>query len=361
MLNKKNHIIILKKSTLYAFTICLMLMLAVCSESSVSAAEKALKLCAETIIPSLFPFFVLSQFLIFIGFANYGGKFLSPIMRPLFNTNGAGGIAFLIGLICGYPSGAKTISELYKAGMLEKKEAERLLPYCNNSGPLFIIGAVGVGILKDSQAGVFLYIVHILSAIITGICFRFFSTKKQKTISRLCSNGYMNTGEAFSKSIKDSVSSILSVCGFVVFFSSVTAPFRANLKNNLWGLIFQSIAEVTGGVLRVAESFDLDKALPLISAILGFGGVCVLLQVMGIVKTESLSMKPYFWGKLFQGGVSYVLCKEALRKNIAVSTFSVSNTINFETGNPGAAITSVFIICAFYFLILALRKNFKKD
>lgn len=361
MNNKKSCVIILKRSVLYLSVVFLMLTITIFSKSSVNAAKDALKLCAENIIPSLFPFFVLSQFLVNTGFAHIFGKFLSPVMRPVFKVSGAGGIAFFIGIISGYPSGAKTISDLYRSGILQKEEAEILLPYCNNSGPLFIIGAVGLGMLKNIQAGIFLYIIHIISAITVGIIFRFISSSQTKRRANIKAAYNQNFGSAFSTSVKDSVSSILSVCGFVVFFSSVIAPFITHLENNLSSNILMGIAEVTGGISALANNYNLSISLPIISALLGFGGICVLLQVTGIVKAESLSVKHYIYGKLLQSILSFILCRTFLNKMLVVSTFSVNGAINFETGNLGAVITSIFIICTFYFSVLALRKNFKKD
>ncbi|MBE7028112.1 MAG: hypothetical protein E7407_03650 [Ruminococcaceae bacterium] len=363
MINKKSRIIILKKSILYILTISLMLIVTVFSKTSVFRAKEALRICAENIIPSLFPFFVLSQFLINTGFANTAGRFLAPFMRTLFKTGGAGGIAFFIGIISGYPSGAKAICELTRSGALQKEESERLLPYCNNSGPLFIIGTIGLGMFRNIKAGMLLYIIHIISAIITGISLRFLSVSKTKTKNTLYKTVplHENYGAAFSHSIKESVSTILSVCGFIVFFSSITAPFLSLLGKNMTGNILMGIAEITGGILEISQNCDINTALPVISALLGFGGICVTLQVMGIVKTESLSMKPYILGKLFQSAISFILCKVALKKMLVTSAFSIDKTIDFRTGNLGAAITSVFIISAFYFFVLALRKNFKRD
>ena len=101
--------------------------------------------------------------------------------------------------------------------------------------------------------------------------------------------------------------------------------------------------------------------MPIISAILGFGGISVALQVAGIVKPSGVGMKYYIFGKIYQGAVSFIICNFMMRRFSAVSTFKVSETVNFKTGNLGATVTSVFIICAFYFSVLALRKNFKKD
>ena len=364
MFKKKTYIFVTRKVILYCGILLLMLMLAVFPTYSLTSAKEALRLCFENIIPSLFPFFVLSQLLINTGFAKAAGKLISPIIRPLFKVSGTGGVAFLIGLISGYPSGAKSVSDLYKSGNLDKADAERLLPFCNNSGPLFIIGAVGLGMLKNQHTGLMLYIVHILSAIIAGFISgllhgknKINTTNRHNQVSVL----YNNFGAIFSESVKNSVISILNVCGFIVFFLSVTAPISALLPQGLAGGILKGITEVTGGISAISQSASSTSSLPLISFLLGFGGFCVSLQVMGIAKGESLSMKYYLPYKILQGIISFLLCSLVLKKTSAVYVFNMENTINFKTGNSGAAITSVFIICAFYFFIITLRKSFKKD
>lgn len=364
MFLKKTHIYVIRKGILYGGALVLMVILAVFPTYSLSSAKEALLLCSENIIPSLFPFFVLSQILINTGFAKYAGRLISPVMYPLFRVSGTGGIAFLIGLISGYPSGAKSVCDLYHSGDLSKEDAERLLPFCNNSGPLFIIGAVGLGMLKSFRSGVMLYIIHIFSAIIAGFISGLLHKKSNMNNTIRHTTHYAscsNFGAVFSESIKSSVISILNVCGFIVFFRSVTAPVSALFPQGITGGILKGIAEVAGGISALSQTAINTYSLPVISFLLGFGGFCVSLQVMGIAKAESLSMKYYFPYKILQGILSFFLCIPFAKKYSAVYVFNMANAVNFETGNSGAAITSVFIICAFYFFILALRKNFKND
>ena len=112
-------------------------------KDSMAAARDGLTLCYNVIIPSLFPFFVLSALVVDLGLAGHLGRALEGIMRPLFNVPGACAPALALGFVGGYPVGARTALQLYQKGMCTKTEAERLLAFCNNSGPAFILGGLG--------------------------------------------------------------------------------------------------------------------------------------------------------------------------------------------------------------------------
>ena len=109
------------------------------SNSSLKAAKDGLVLWATAVVPSLFPFFISIELLSHTNIVKTLGKYLNPIMRPLFNVPGEGAFAFLMGLISGYPVGAKVVVKLFEQNIVTKDEAERLLAFTNNSGPLFII------------------------------------------------------------------------------------------------------------------------------------------------------------------------------------------------------------------------------
>lgn len=140
--------------------LCATLALMLYPQPSMEAAKSGLALCYNVIIPSLFPFFVLSSLVVELGLAGYLGRLLEGLMRPLFHVSGACASAFALGFIGGYPVGAKTAISLYENGMCTKTEAERLLAFCNNSGPAFILGVVGAGVFASSRVGVLLYLAH---------------------------------------------------------------------------------------------------------------------------------------------------------------------------------------------------------
>ncbi|MBQ9647799.1 MAG: sporulation protein, partial [Oscillospiraceae bacterium] len=136
------------------------------------AARQGLRLCFQTVLPSLFPFFVLSALVVASGAGDAFGRALEPVMRPLFYLSGAGASALALGLVGGYPVGARTVAELYRAGNLSKAEAERLLSFCNNAGPGFILGICGDAVFGSVRAGLYLYLVHVAAAVLTGVLLR---------------------------------------------------------------------------------------------------------------------------------------------------------------------------------------------
>ena len=125
--------------------LCATLALMLYPQESMQAARDGLTLCGNVIIPSLFPFFVLSSLVVELGLAGYLGRMLEGVMRPLFNVSGVCASAFALGFVGGYPVGARTAIDLYQKGMCTRTEAERLLAFCNNSVPAFILGVVGAG------------------------------------------------------------------------------------------------------------------------------------------------------------------------------------------------------------------------
>ena len=154
--------------------LCAALALVLWPGEAMGAMRDGLKLCGNVIIPSLFPFFVLSSLVVELGMSRYLGRLLEGVMAPLFRVGGACSSALALGFVGGYPVGARTAIALYENGQCSKTEAERLLAFCNNSGPAFILGVVGTGIFASSRAGLLLYLAHIAASLCVGLLFRFY-------------------------------------------------------------------------------------------------------------------------------------------------------------------------------------------
>ena len=160
--------------------LCAALALMIYPQQSITAAKEGLTLCYNVIIPSLFPFFVLSSLVVELGLASYVGRLVEGIMRPLFRVGGVCASALVLGFIGGYPVGAKTAISLYEKGMCTKDEAQRLLAFCNNSGPAFILGVVGAGVFSSSRVGLVLYLTHAAASLCVGVLFRFYRPAARK-------------------------------------------------------------------------------------------------------------------------------------------------------------------------------------
>ncbi len=310
----------------YFFTVLFLLFtltLILFSSTNLSAAQNGLKLWANSVLPTLFPFFIATELLCRTNFVQILGKFLNKFMKPVFNVPGESAIAIIMGIISGYPVGAKVVCNLYDNKICSKSEAERLLAFTNNSGPIFILGSVGVSLLGNVELGKILLISHILSSFIVGFIFRFWKRdqvdltfrnykSESKELIRVS-----NLGEILGDAIKKSISTILLIGGFVVLFSVVVSILSSlEILTNLayflakFGIpydlslsILTGIIELTNGI-QVASTAYLAFPVPCLltcSFLLGFGGLSVLLQVFSIIAKSKLSIKSYFYGKTLQG------------------------------------------------------------
>ncbi len=295
------------------------------SSSNLSAAQNGLTLWATSVIPSLFPFFVATELLSYTNIVSILGRFFNKLMQPLFNVRGEGSFAFLMGIISGYPVGAKIACNLRESNTCSKEECERLLAFTNNSGPLFIIGTVGIKMFGNSMIGFLLLITHILACISVGICFRFWKISSTNYLGgnnskKAISNDRVrlsNLGEVISRSITNSISTILNIGGFIVIFSVIISILKhsnfivilepllnaLHIPANIVESFILGIVEITNGIFAIS-SIPLKQIsinIILTSFLLGCGGISILLQVWSIVSKTDLSIKPYVIGKLLHG------------------------------------------------------------
>jgi sporulation integral membrane protein YlbJ len=353
-----------KKYVLNILVIIITAFMILFPEKSISYSKQALGICYEIIIPSLFPFFVCSGILVYSGFAQTLSALFRPVMKPLFNVNENGAAAFVLGIISGYPLGAVTACQLYEGAYISKSEAERLLAFCNNSGPLFILGAVGTAMFKNSKTGIILYIAHIISAVLVGILAGFYQKDKFCAPKSRIRNAYENPSEIFSKVLLNSINSILTVCGAIIFFFTISGiiigiiPLSPPLN-----ALFSALLEFTGGIKKISLlSAPLGLRIILSSFCVGFAGLCVHIQVMAVTSRYGLSLKPYIFGKFLHGffsaAITYILLKLFPQ---TVSVFNMSNA-RFSGGFYFGSMYVIFSALAILFIYLVtLFMHNKRD
>ncbi len=317
----------MKKKLFYVFSIALISFILCNSQEVMHYTRRALYMCYEFIIPSLFPFFVCSNLLIYSGFTEVIARCTEGIMRPLFNVPPAGAAAFVLGIISGFPSGAVCTAELYKSMNLSKTEAERLLAFSNNCGPLFIIGTLGVSVFSSPVCGAVLYIIHITSSILVGIMFRNWDSGRHSSPPTHINTRDMPLTEVFSTAITKGAQSIITVCFSIIFFSAISQAvldlFR--MPPALYTVI-SGLCEFSGGVLKISTlDFTVAQKLILSSLIVGFSGLCVHLQVMAVTAGSGLSLKPYILGKCLHAITAAVITAAVLwisSPYLTVNTYS---------------------------------------
>lgn len=348
---------------------------------AVGAAKNGVEMCLYIVIPSLFPFFVIATLSANLGFSERLGKFTGPIMQPLFRLNGNCAVPLILGLIGGYPVGTKATVELYKNGHCTKNEAERLLGFCNNSGPAFIFGIVGAYVFKSVMIGTVIYVIHILTSLIIGVLFRFTAPagKKRKSDSVIISGKRKSITSAFIYSVTSSFSAMLNISAFVIFFAVMiniltTSGLLPIISQKLSGILFNGnsmavksvlsgMIEMTSGICSLSPAYSSPALIAaLASFLLGWAGLSIHCQILSILGDTDLSVKYLFAGKAAHGVLSaiftYFVCSFFTEKTFSAGAVSASAYQIYSSIN-GKAVLIFSVLFAVFFLLWAFSAGKK--
>lgn len=285
-------------------------------DAAIAGAKDGLRLCFNVIIPSLFPFFVLSSLVVDLGLAAKLGHAMERFMRPLFRVNGSCAAALALGFVGGYPVGARTALQLYGQGLCTKTEAERMLAFCNNSGPAFILGVVGAGVFGDRRVGLLLYLTHAAASVLVGLLFRFYGQDASAASPRRASPiTAVTLPAAFTGAVTRSMQSTLNICAFVVLFSVVLQLLTAfgvlgvvarllsllGLEPEWARRLVAGLLELSSGVSSLSGGHGFSGLASMAAFMLGWAGLSVHCQVLSFLVDSGLSARVYLSGKLCHG------------------------------------------------------------
>ena len=272
------------------------------------AASEGLALCLRSVIPSLFPFLAVSSLLISLGFGELLAGPLAGWMGPLFRVDGAGSAALLLGLTGGYPVGARTAAELFRQGALGREEAERLLGFCNNSNPAFFLSILGAGVFGSVRTGLWLWLIHVASALVTGLVLCRMPLPGAERAARRPENRRLPAirsvrfASVFVGAVRSALASMGGICAFVLLFYVLARPLTR--LGGIWGTACVGFTEL----FSLTPLLTPDRAgFVLASALSGWGGLSVQFQTMAVLEGSGLSAAPHWMGKALQGLLSAAL------------------------------------------------------
>lgn len=300
-----------------------------------NASLEGLHLWWDVVFPALLPFFIASEILMALGVVHFMGALLEPLMQPLFHVPGVGGFVIAMGLASGYPIGAKISSQLRRKKMLDGVEAERLISFTNTADPLFMVGAVAVGMFKDPAVGRIIVSAHYLSSLLLGLIMRFHGPhhpRKEVLPYRNIAEYFRHAvdelyrarradgrplGQLLGDSIRESVNTLLLIGGFIILFSVLvrmliltgwaallTAPLGAILQ--LFGFHRDLLPGLLGGTLEITLGCHLvaSSAAPLLDrlmlagAIIAWSGLSVHGQVAALISPTDIRYWPYLLARI---------------------------------------------------------------
>ncbi|WP_378955468.1 sporulation integral membrane protein YlbJ [Pelosinus sp. sgz500959] len=333
------------------------------------AAIMGLNLWWNVVFPSLLPFFILSEILMGLGVVHFIGILLEPLMRPLFNVPGIGAFAMSMGLASGYPMDAVITCKFRKNQLCTAVEAERLLSFTNTADPLFMFGAVAVGMFGIPELGATIAIAHYLSSFIVGIIFRYHGRERdlytkdpQITSSNIIIRALRalyaakqedkrSMGQLLGDSVKSSMNTILLIGGFIILFSvfleilsvlgvtAVLATLFAGLLHligfdtNLAPALVSGFFEIDLGALAASQAdAPLIEKVVIASGIIAWSGISVHGQVASIVIESGIRMLPYMVARLLHAllaaGITVILMIDPVHSIIKLLTIPVMLTPN---------------------------------
>ena len=276
---------------------------------SSAAVQHALRLCAETIIPTLLPFLILSNICLNLRCIRHLSDKSGPVIRKLFHLPCEAATALIFGCLCGFPMGAKTVAELYKEGRLQKNDAEHMLLFCSNAGPSFVFGVVGNAVFQNQYWAAMMWMIHVLSAIVIGILFRpkesHFSGRKN-TIEWENTSCYSKIVHAISDAGSTMFQICIMICAFSVLIGYIIAIIPTQHSNSLLYVILIGMIELSTGTTLLSH-LPLDTAWLLSAVLLAWNGFCIHFQVLSITSATDLHMHKYFLGKVLHMLLSLLL------------------------------------------------------
>lgn len=322
----------------YSFALCLIFMtisIVNYPKTTFDAAISGINLWWNVIFPSLLPFFILSELLMGIGIVNALGVFLEPLMRPIFNVPGVGAFALSLGLASGYPMDAVITSKLKKNNLCSDVEAERLLAFSNTADPLFIFGAVAVGMFQLPELGIILASAHYVSSILIGFIYSFYgrsqdipTAQKNHQNSNIFVRAFhelyiyrkkdiRSIPNLLGDAIKNSMNTILLIGGFIILFSVCLNLLSAIGAISYLNIFFAQLLMVIGfdpslsqalsfglfeidlGALAASQSnCPLEQKVAIASAIIAWSGLSVHGQVASIANEANIKMLPYMLSRV---------------------------------------------------------------
>lgn len=299
------------KKRLFCY-VSLMLILILDSKTAMEGVSDGIGLCTRSVIPSLFPFLVLSSLLT---------EALRHVCLPapnvlcgIFRIPANALPVVLLGFLGGYPSGAQAAARSVADGSISRENSRNLLAFCSNAGPSFLFG-MGSAIFPNRWMSWTLWGIHMVSALLVAQCFP--CQPEDRCVSKTHSGG------TISQAMERCTRVMAMICGWVLLFRVL---LRFCDKWILWffpdwlRILLFGILELSNGICELGRLESIRLRFVLFSAMLGFGGLCVTMQTYTVAK--ELDTSCYLPGKLLQGLISAMLAASVFSREMATLTIA---------------------------------------
>lgn len=321
------------------------------------SVRQALILCAENVIPALFPFMVLAELIVGSGLGEEVGRLFGGATQWLFGVPQNAACALLLGFFCGNPVGARTAVALYDRGEISRSELEHTMLLCNQTGPAFLIGMVGSSLWGERWFGLGLFCAQTISMFIVSRMFC--RAGGGKTAARRVMPEPASAGLIFTRAVGASVNGMLAVCGYVIFFSVLRDAAGRILTlfsaPSFVAALFGGVLELSSGMAAAAGVGNRFLGAVIAGFIAGWGGLSVHVQIMSIAEGCEIPFRRYFAVKLLQGLCCAALTALWLTAADPLPAFPTNTAICLPVQRPySGVLTFIFVVAAAVMLLVRL-------
>ncbi len=315
-----------------------------------------INLCLYTLIPSLYPFMLISNFCAEAGVLPGDNKVVDFITKKLFALPGKCASVILFSLVGGLPVGVKMAQTLFQKGMITERQGKRLMLFCVNPGPAFVISYVGATLYRSEKTGLILYVSIIASSLILGILSRFvFPDEAESKTSETVQ--YESCVTALKNSVTKSSRNLFEISSWVIAFSCVLVLAEKIVSNGELLFLLRCMLEITTGCKNAAAVLS----VPAVAGVIGFSGVCAHFQLWTSFSSVGLRYKYFFVSRTVNAALSILICK-ALTTLFVVEVETIAIGVRPSAAdNSASAIVSVMtVLMSALFLIgdnYTVRKN----
>ena len=279
-------------------------------EAVAEGVKKGLNIIGNELIPALFPFMILAKYISLCNISLSIARISDKFFGKFFGINGNGAVAFVLGVLGGYPVGAKATADLYNDKKITRNEAERLFYWCINPSPSFTITTIGAFMYGSISTGVIIYISCIAAALTVGISSRFLQDKDQGSVTLPTPESSVNSKNNFITAVTDSTESMLNICGWILTFSALCAVVDMLPLSDTVTTFIKAVSEVTLGCKTVVSQ---GLSLPVTSALVGFGGFAVIFQAGAFGDKCGIRMSHFICSRIITAALSGIYTSVLIR------------------------------------------------
>ena len=353
------------------FIILFIINLNTCMQSTFTG----LNLVIKAILPTIFPFSVICNLIIYYDGISFYSNILGPIICKPLKLSNCSSFPIVASLLCGYPLGCKYCCDLYELGYISKEEYLRLLNIASNASPIFLIGSVGAAMLGNIKYGFILLLGNYLAPLIIG----FFTKKNTHEFNNsneypLKTDGSYNFGIIIKTSIENAINTTLQVGAFVIIFSIIIGIIKNNSliniifnnvekllslsPNSLYGIFLGSIEYTNGCKILTSISSSIIFKLSAISFICSFSGLSIIGQISSFTGKFNISLKKYSFIKFIQGIISFIIT--FIFSSIFISTETTSSIYIHSYYNANKLLFFIYALLLLPLIVKLINILFKR-